>query len=450
MPKGRLRTEPGRRHADRPRSDSAAGDRRADGARRQGARRSRARHRRGRGSTAARSGVRTRRRQARQAMPVTGDAGGRVPAASVASPARTPCGPRRLVVDVVRDVRRHSGAGDVGGRALALDRRARRPAARGRSGGALEAPRAREDVSMRMTLHLLPARDFPMYIAAMKARHGAACDRMLKRIGRRPEARGHDDGAVVDGRARPTARRRSRSCSRRAKAKAGARHARSGSSTRGAPCARRFSKASSATARRAAPQATFVRVDQWLPTQKAADARRCARRAAATRFLDGVRPGDAARLREVVGLHERDRSRLRVGSAGRSSNRVSVDGEPGFDPARDLRALAGASIDRRRGGCCRPSTRSCSRTPRRHHLVEPRFYKRVYRNQGWLSPVVLVGGRIVAVWFLEQRAKTFTVRRPARSRAATSGSRRHPRGSRGARAVCRRPLRARVHENRES
>ena len=43
------------------------------------------------------------------------------------------------------------------------------------------------------------------------------------------------------------------------------------------------------------------------------------------------------------------------------------------------------------------------------HLVEKRFYKRVYRNQGWLSPVVVASGRIVAVWFLEERAKAFTV-----------------------------------------
>ena len=43
------------------------------------------------------------------------------------------------------------------------------------------------------------------------------------------------------------------------------------------------------------------------------------------------------------------------------------------------------------------------------HLVEKKFYKRVYRNQGWLSPVVIAGGRIVAVWFLEERAKAFTV-----------------------------------------
>jgi hypothetical protein len=42
------------------------------------------------------------------------------------------------------------------------------------------------------------------------------------------------------------------------------------------------------------------------------------------------------------------------------------------------------------------------------HLVERRHYKRVYRNQGWLSPVVLVGGRIAGVWFLRATARRLT------------------------------------------
>ena len=43
------------------------------------------------------------------------------------------------------------------------------------------------------------------------------------------------------------------------------------------------------------------------------------------------------------------------------------------------------------------------------HLIEPRHYKRVYRNQGWLSPVVLLGGRIVGVWFLKSNSGAMTV-----------------------------------------
>lgn len=32
------------------------------------------------------------------------------------------------------------------------------------------------------------------------------------------------------------------------------------------------------------------------------------------------------------------------------------------------------------------------------HLVDGAVYKRVYRNQGWISPVLLVEGRVVGVW----------------------------------------------------
>jgi hypothetical protein len=32
------------------------------------------------------------------------------------------------------------------------------------------------------------------------------------------------------------------------------------------------------------------------------------------------------------------------------------------------------------------------------HLLSPQHYKRVYRNQGWISPVVLINGGIAGVW----------------------------------------------------
>jgi Winged helix DNA-binding domain len=34
----------------------------------------------------------------------------------------------------------------------------------------------------------------------------------------------------------------------------------------------------------------------------------------------------------------------------------------------------------------------------KEHFLDARFYKRVYRNQGWISPVVLVDGEIAGVW----------------------------------------------------
>ena len=39
------------------------------------------------------------------------------------------------------------------------------------------------------------------------------------------------------------------------------------------------------------------------------------------------------------------------------------------------------------------------------HLVHERHYKRVYRNQGWLSPVILLDGRVVGVWSVKRSGK---------------------------------------------
>ena len=45
----------------------------------------------------------------------------------------------------------------------------------------------------------------------------------------------------------------------------------------------------------------------------------------------------------------------------------------------------------------------------KEHLVDARFYKRVYRPQGWISPVVLRGGTIIGVWFPKSVGKTTTL-----------------------------------------
>lgn len=44
------------------------------------------------------------------------------------------------------------------------------------------------------------------------------------------------------------------------------------------------------------------------------------------------------------------------------------------------------------------------------HLVNAAHYKRVYRKAGWLSPVVLVDGRVAGVWSRARRARRLDVR----------------------------------------
>jgi hypothetical protein len=48
----------------------------------------------------------------------------------------------------------------------------------------------------------------------------------------------------------------------------------------------------------------------------------------------------------------------------------------------------------------------------KEHFLKPQFYKRVYRNQGWISPVVLINGEIAGVWSykLSQKAAEIEVK----------------------------------------
>ena len=41
----------------------------------------------------------------------------------------------------------------------------------------------------------------------------------------------------------------------------------------------------------------------------------------------------------------------------------------------------------------------------KNHLMDPNYYKRVYRNQGWISPVVLLNGMVIGIWSYTRRGK---------------------------------------------
>jgi hypothetical protein len=45
----------------------------------------------------------------------------------------------------------------------------------------------------------------------------------------------------------------------------------------------------------------------------------------------------------------------------------------------------------------------------KEHFLKPQFYKRVYRNQGWISPVVLINGEIAGVWSYKASRKILEI-----------------------------------------
>lgn len=89
---------------------------------------------------------------------------------------------------------------------------------------------------------------------------------------------------------------------------------------------------------------------------------------------------------------------------------VSVDGRIGWVLRDDLPALKRARVRR-------PSVRLLPFFDAfllghkdKGHLVEAKHYKRVYRPQGWLSPAVLVDGRIKGIWSRERKGRRIVLR----------------------------------------
>jgi hypothetical protein len=46
----------------------------------------------------------------------------------------------------------------------------------------------------------------------------------------------------------------------------------------------------------------------------------------------------------------------------------------------------------------------------KNHLMDSNYYKRVYRNQKWISPVVLLNGRVIGIWSYTRRGKVLSLK----------------------------------------
>jgi hypothetical protein len=257
--------------------------------------------------------------------------------------------------------------------------------------------------SMRRTLHLLPAGDFQMYIAAMQAWSMSQTNNLLRRIGASTKHVDTMIDVVMDALADGPKTQQDLLARAKMKASKGMRRWLQFAWSAMRPA---ILQGLIVYAEPRGGEATFVRVDQWLPKQKTIDPGD-AQLELARRYLAAFGPATYRDFSKWSGLPTSVTKPLfhHVESDVES---VTVDGEHSFVLRRDLADLSAAKLSS--SPTLLPSFDTFLLAHAvKDHLVHPRFYKRVYRNQGWLSPVVIVNGRIVAVWFLEEHAKSFVV-----------------------------------------
>src|SRR5437870_7308515 len=148
-------------------------------------------------------------------------------------------------------------------------------------------------------------------------------------------------------------------------------------------------------------QATFVRPEKWLPEWTDLPAEK-AELELLRRYLRAHGPATvrdfalwtymtASDSREIWARLEPELAPIdvggRIGSVLREDLPALRRGEFGGAGVRLLPAFDGVLLG----------------VKDKSHLVDPGHYKRVYRPQGWLSPVVLVDGRVGGVWSPERK-----------------------------------------------
>lgn len=255
---------------------------------------------------------------------------------------------------------------------------------------------------MRLTLHIVPSADFPMYVAAMKPFATATVRRWRERDGAKP---GDIEAAVatmVESLSTgPKSQQELIAALKR--------------SRRGRPVPwldNAWSAVRPAVVEGAivygpsrGAEATFVRTDAWLGPQRPVEHEE-ARAWLFERFLAAFGPATVHDFSKWSGLSVRD-ARAALATLGGGAVEASVDGASGWVRASDVDALRRSELDSDAVTLLGPFDSFLLAHATKEHLVDARFYKRVYRAQGWISAVVLRGGTIVGTW-----TTSGTVKRP--------------------------------------
>jgi uncharacterized protein YcaQ len=153
---------------------------------------------------------------------------------------------------------------------------------------------------------------------------------------------------------------------------------------------------------------TFMRVDRKLPGF-APESEASAQDQLFKAYLRGYGPAEVRDFAYWSGLRM-EAARETAERLSEELTEVTVDARPALSLSEDLEELSreaeGDSSVR-----LLPSFDPYLLGARdKQHLVDRRNYKTVFRKAGWISPVVLVGGRVRGVWESKRQGKRMTVR----------------------------------------
>jgi hypothetical protein len=173
-------------------------------------------------------------------------------------------------------------------------------------------------------------------------------------------------------------------------------------------------------------QVRFTRPDTWLGGWREHDPDE-ALLAVIRRFLAASGPVTREDVTRWWGVPSAAQVQKRIERLGEEVTVVDVDGTSAYLLAADAPGLAGAAPSRSVRLLPAFDQYVVTATRQAEHLTPGPFKGRIYRPQGWLSPVLLVGGRMDGTWRQEAKGRRLHVtiepftKLPAWARRAAEG-----------------------------
>jgi len=253
---------------------------------------------------------------------------------------------------------------------------------------------------MRQTLHVIPAEDFPLYIAALRRSRITAVLRIMARFKISREEADDLTALILDAlSAGPLERTSIRAAVRPQVSK----RVRDWMSKVWSIVRIPVAEGLVCYGPGEGNQTTFIRTNQWLPKQEAIEEHH-AKCELLRRYLRAYGP---ATLKDFA--HWSGMSMPEVRDLLPHVENELEDANGLLLLRDDVEVLKKMALD------------SCSVHLLPHfdvyllahavkdHFLDPKFYKHVYRNQGWISPVLLIDGKIAGVWRYDVAGKRLTV-----------------------------------------
>jgi hypothetical protein len=248
---------------------------------------------------------------------------------------------------------------------------------------------------MRQTLHLIPAADFFIYINALKRSRVEAFMRIMSKFGVTPKEVGRMNEMIVE--ALRDGSMTQRELTEQILPKAGKK------------LRAYMDLAWSIQLFRLAlveglicygvernKKAAFVQVDHWLPKQKAIEAK-TAQQILLRRYLHAYGPATLQDFSRWSGILMQEAKPIWEALQD-DLVEISIEGKRAFILRDDYGELADSELDGQRLRLLPHFDPYMLGHVDKDHLVDPDYYKRVYRNQGWISPVILLNGRVIGAW----------------------------------------------------